>query len=84
MPLTQHARRLDQLYRLYNRLDYLSPDPLEIVRRYRDDADREVAGLVASSLPYGRVRQINRNVEAVLTRLGIHPRLRGLGLAGLQ
>ena len=81
MSLIHHARRLDRLYRLYNSLDYLSPDPLELVRRYRDDDDREVAGLVAASLAYGRVKQINRNVEAVLGRLGDHParRLEELG-----
>jgi len=37
---------LDRLYEQYDRPGALA-DPIEIVRRYRDSADREVAGLLA-------------------------------------
>ncbi len=65
---------LDRLYRRYNRVKYVHPDPLEFLFRYEDLRDREIAGLVASSLAYGRVAQILKSVEAVLGRMGRSPR----------
>jgi uncharacterized protein (TIGR02757 family) len=61
--------RLDSLYERYNRPCYISPDPLEFVVPYEDPADREVVGLVASSLAFGNVRQIGRSIGAVLDAL---------------
>jgi uncharacterized protein (TIGR02757 family) len=49
------------------------PDPLEFVHRYEDPRDREVVGLVAASLAYGRVAQILVSVETVLEALGPSP-----------
>lgn len=65
---------LQLLYRRYNRRKYVHPDPLEFLYRYPDIRDREIAGLVASSLAYGRVAQILRSVSAVLDRMGPSPR----------
>ena len=83
--LQRHAQLLEDLYIRYNRARYVSPDPLELVRRYRRDDDREVAGLLAACLAYGRVAQILRSVGTVLDRLGEHPaqRVGGLDDAGL-
>ncbi len=67
------AERLEALYERYNRREFVSPDPVEFLYRYDDPADREIAGLVAASLAYGRVRQINRSVAAVLERIGQSP-----------
>jgi uncharacterized protein (TIGR02757 family) len=64
---------LDELYRRYNRRKYVHPDPLEFLYRYPGIRDREVAGLIASSLAYGRVAQILKSVEAVLSRMGRSP-----------
>ncbi len=61
--------RLDELYDRYNRRGFVHPDPLEFLYEYEDPADREVVGLVASSLAYGRVAQILKSVRAVLDRL---------------
>ncbi len=58
--------QLDGLYRRYNRREYVHPDPIEFLYHYDDPADREVAGLLASSLAYGRVAQILKSVAAVL------------------
>jgi len=49
---------------------YVHPDPLEFLYDYSDPLDREVVGLVASSLAYGRVGMILRNVGRVLAALG--------------
>ncbi len=57
---------LEQVRRRYNRRRFVHPDPLEFLYDYDDVRDREVVGLVASSLAYGRVEQILGNVSAVL------------------
>lgn len=58
---------LDRLYRKYNRREYVSPDPLQFLYAYPEIRDREIVGLIASSLAYGRVAQILKSVERVLT-----------------
>ena len=65
-------RRLDELYRQYDHR-FVSPDPLELVRSQAGDADREVAGLVASGLAFGAVAQIKRSISTVLEALGPRP-----------
>lgn len=62
--------RFERLYRKYNRRAFVHPDPLEFLYLYDDPRDREIAGLVASSLAYGRVAQILKSVSQVLNRIG--------------
>ena len=64
---------LDKLYDKYNRPELIPPDPLQFVYRYKNLRDMEVAGLLASSLAYGRVRQIERDVSDLLGRMGDSP-----------
>jgi len=66
-------KRLNELYAKYNRREFVHPDPLEFLYNYGGVADREVVGLVASSLAYGRVAQILRSVGLVLELLGPSP-----------
>jgi uncharacterized protein (TIGR02757 family) len=66
--------RLDQIYRTYNFRRWVHPDPLEFLYGYRDPLDREIVGLVASSLAYGRVLQILKSVRFVLEKMGRSPR----------
>ncbi len=72
-------RRLAALQAVLNRvyLEYdarwIEPDPVQFVWRYQQAEDREVAGLIASSLAYGNVKQIKRSVERVLGVLGDRP-----------
>lgn len=63
---------LDRAYAEYD-ARWMDPDPVQFVWRYQKPADREVAGLIASSLAYGNVKQIKRSVEAVLNFLGPAP-----------
>ena len=58
-------RRLEELYRRFNRREYVHPDPLELVLRFEDPADQEIAGLIASSLAYGKVGNILNSLEKV-------------------
>jgi len=60
------TEKLEELYRRYNRREYVSPDPLEFALGWPDEADCEVAGLLAASLAFGSVKQINRSVQSVL------------------
>ena len=65
--------KLERLYVLYNSRDWVHPDPLECLYRYTDMRDKEVAGLIASSLAYGRVAQILKSVSDVLEAMGPSP-----------
>jgi uncharacterized protein (TIGR02757 family) len=72
MQATELRRRLDALYRHYDHR-FVDPDPLQFVRAQRRADDREVVGLIASSLAYGNVRQIKKSIERVLAVLGPRP-----------
>ncbi len=61
---------LQSIYAQYHTPGYLSSDPLLCVRRYRRPEDLEIAGLIASSLAYGRVEQIIRSVDRVFAACG--------------
>jgi len=52
----------------------VNPDPLLFLYDYQDVRDREVAGLVAACLAYGRVEMIMQAAGKVLTFLGPAPR----------
>lgn len=72
-PDSRLPEKLEALYRRYNRRRYVRPDPLEFVWEYDAPADREVTGLIASALAYGRVATIKENVAKVLSILGDRP-----------
>ena len=63
--------QLETLYRTYNKREYVHPDPLEFLYNYENPADREVVGLIASSLAYGSVWQILKAVQTVLDRMPV-------------
>lgn len=63
----------EKLYADYNKRGYVSPDPLQFLYDYEQARDREIVGLIASSLAYGRVAQILKSVEKVLAVLGPSP-----------
>jgi uncharacterized protein (TIGR02757 family) len=60
---------LEWLYRTYNQREMVHPDPLEFLYCYEGVRDREVVGLLASCLSYGRVAQILNSVRRVLERM---------------
>jgi uncharacterized protein (TIGR02757 family) len=63
---------LDQLYSDFNYADSAT-DPIQIVRRYAKDDDREVVGFVAASLAFGRVMSVLQSIERVLAVMGPEP-----------
>ncbi|RJP94651.1 MAG: TIGR02757 family protein [Desulfobacteraceae bacterium] len=66
-------KNLDRLYNQYNQRAYVHPDPLEFLYLYQEIQDREIAGLIASALAYGKVAQILKSVGAVLEKMGPSP-----------
>lgn len=81
-----YSENLEELYRRLNRRCYVHPDPLEFIYDYENPADREIVAMIASSLAYGRVKQILKSVSDVLARLGASPasRLGEMNLLQLQ
>ena len=64
---------LNRLYDRYNRREFVHPDPVEFLYFYPKREDREVAGLIASSLAYGKVCQILKSVSLVLEKMDDSP-----------
>jgi len=64
--------RLDALVATFD-VSTITPDPLELVLRYSDPRDQEVAGLIAAAFAYGRADIIVANIGAVLDRMQPSP-----------
>ena len=64
------AETLEELYESYNDRKYVHPDPLEFLYDYDNLKDRELVGIIASLLAYGRVSQILKSVQKVLDIIG--------------
>lgn len=78
--------RLEALYKTVNHRKMVHPDPLEFLYRYESLKDREIAGLIAACLAYGRVAQILKSVAGVLNVMGESPHhfLLSIDRAGLE
>jgi uncharacterized protein (TIGR02757 family) len=63
---------LDNLCRRYDRR-FIETDPVGIVRRFDDPEDREIVGLIAAGLAYGRVASIRGSLEKLLASIGPRP-----------
>ncbi len=75
MPARKQLKSLlDDIYNTYNHKKYVHPDPLSFLYHFEDLREREIIGLIASALAYGRVSQINRSVGWVVNKMGSSPR----------
>jgi len=63
---------LDELYRGFDHV-HSAADPVHIVRRFADPADREVVGFCAAGLAFGRVASVLQSIEALLAVMGPAP-----------
>ena len=63
---------LDELYDGFNVADSAT-DPIQIVRRYDRDDDREIVGFIAAALAFGRVASVLQSIERVLAVMGPEP-----------
>jgi len=64
--------RLDALVATFD-ISTIAPDPLQLVLRYDDRCDQEVAGLLAAAFAYGRADIVVANVGGVLDRMQPSP-----------
>jgi uncharacterized protein (TIGR02757 family) len=71
----QSARMRSSLDELYTGFDHVhsATDPVHIVRRFSDPADREVVGFCAAGLAFGRVASVLQSIEALLALMGPRP-----------
>jgi len=75
------AAFLEEVFLSCHIAERLRRDPLVIVKRYQEVADREVAALVCSTLAFGSVALIMRACDAALAPLGDRPAI-ALGRMG--
>ncbi|HEU4888942.1 MAG TPA: TIGR02757 family protein [Thermoanaerobaculia bacterium] len=64
--------RLDALVETFD-VTTIAPDPLQLVLRFDDPLDQEVAGLIAAAFAYGRAETIVANLGAVLAKMRPSP-----------
>jgi uncharacterized protein (TIGR02757 family) len=64
--------RLDQLVATFD-VSTIAPDPLQLVLRYDDPRDQEVAGLLAAAFAYGRADIVVANIGRVLEAMQPSP-----------
>lgn len=64
---------LEALYHQYNDRKYIPYDPLKYVYRFEDPVEKELVGLIASALAFGRVTQIFQAVDRLLEIVGNEP-----------
>ena len=63
---------LDRLYANFNHPDSAT-DPIQIVRRFQRDDDREIVGFIAAALAFGRVSSVLQSIARVLAVMGPEP-----------
>lgn len=61
--------KLETIYSKYNQRKYVNPDPLFFLYDYPDKKTREIVGLIASCLAYGKVAMIMKTIDSVLKKL---------------
>jgi uncharacterized protein (TIGR02757 family) len=64
--------RLDALVETFD-VTTIAPDPLQLVLRYSNPLDQEVAGLIAAAFAYGRADIIVANIGAMLAKMRPSP-----------
>jgi hypothetical protein len=64
---------LERLYGKYNHRSFIKPDPLQFVYKYSNPRDTEIAGFLAAELAYGRVRQIEKDLNDLFGRMDEGP-----------
>ncbi|MBB6481578.1 TIGR02757 family protein [Spirochaeta isovalerica] len=60
---------LNRIYGEYHKRELVEPDPLQVLYRYPDPGDREIIGLISSSLALGRVNSILKSIKQILQEL---------------
>jgi len=64
---------LEKLYVRYNHRRLIEPDPLQFVYHYSSREDMEIVALLSAVIAYGRVRQIEKSLTNLFSRMGSSP-----------
>jgi uncharacterized protein (TIGR02757 family) len=64
---------LDSLYNKYNHKQFIPPDPLQFVYRYKSKPDMEIAGFLSAMFAYGAVEQIEKFLTGLFAKMGTAP-----------
>jgi len=64
---------LETLYGMYNHRRLIPPDPLQFIYRYSNPPDMEIVGFLSALLAYGRVAQIQADLNRLFDRMGNSP-----------
>ncbi|MEK6577492.1 MAG: TIGR02757 family protein [Nitrospirota bacterium] len=59
-------KTLDQFYKEYDLRSRIGSDPIEFPHQYKDPLDIEIAGIIASSLAFGNVKQFKPVIRKIL------------------
>jgi len=73
MRQSELANTLRRIYRAYHSPAYLGLDPLICVRCFDTPRERELVGLVAAALSYGRVENIIAGIRCIVEKTGGRP-----------
>ncbi len=65
--------KLEALYSKYNDKGWIPFDPIKYVYRFENPSEREVVGLIASSMAFGKVTQIFKAMDGLLEIVGGEP-----------
>ena len=70
--MAELRRELDRLYESFN-VENSATDPIQIVRRFDRDDDREAVAFCAASLAFGRVASVLQSIERLVAIMGPRP-----------
>ncbi len=70
---TLSKEQLSTLYREYNNKKYIQYDPIKYVYKFKRNSEKELVGLIASSLSFGRVTQIFKAMDRLLEIMNYQP-----------
>jgi len=60
---------LEFYYEHYNKKEFVHPDPLEFLYLYNDKENKEIVGLISSTLAFGRVDLILKAIRTILDKM---------------
>lgn len=63
----------ENIYEKWNKPEYIHPDPLEFLHRYKKPEDQETVALIAACLAYGNVKQILKSTEKAVSLIKQSP-----------
>ncbi|MFT7344364.1 MAG: hypothetical protein ACI9XP_000948 [Lentimonas sp.] len=64
---------LDEKALSYNNPDFITEDPIGLVRRFEDTKDREIMGLITATIAWGNRKSILKSGEKLIQLFGFSP-----------